>query len=93
MSKAKAKEIAANCRQAITTSYRGPTDRTGSRVVARCDAKRIVVAWDHSLDIGENHAAAAIALMERLGWSGRNDLVMGGTRNGFVFVQIPRSGK
>lgn len=47
----------ASTRQAITTSYRGPTD------------------------------------MDQLGWSERNDLVMGGTREGYVFVQVPKGSK
>lgn len=86
----RAKALAAGSRQAITTSYRGPTDSNGSRVIARCEAKRISVPWDHALDIGANHAAAALQLMDQLGWSERNELVMGGTKDGYVFVQIPR---
>lgn len=86
-----AKDMAAESRQAITTSYRGPTDSRGSRVIARCEAKRISVPWDYALDPSANHAAAALQLMEQLGWSERNDLVMGGTRDGYVFVQVPKS--
>jgi hypothetical protein len=56
--------------QAIATKWLGPTDTQGSRVVARCQAKRIVVGWDHALDVGPNHAAAAQALFARLGWRG-----------------------
>ncbi len=84
--------LAAGPRQAITTTYRGPTDSKGSRVIARCEAKRISVHWDHALDAGANHAAAALQLMDQLGWSERNDLVMGGTRDGYVFVQVPKRG-
>ena len=47
--------------------------------------------WDHALDIGENHAAAALELMRVLGWDERNELAMGGTRDGYVFVQIPKT--
>lgn len=36
------------------------------------------------------YAAAALQLMDQLGWSERNNLAMGGTRDGFVFVQVPR---
>jgi len=84
-------DLASGSRQAITTSYRGPTDTHGSRVIARCEAKRITVPWDHALDAAKNHASAALLLHQQLGWSERNDLVMGGTRDGFVFVQIPKS--
>jgi hypothetical protein len=79
------------CRQAITTSYRGPTDSNGSRVIARCEAKRISVPWDHALSPSQNHATAALQLMDQLGWAERNDLVMGGTGDGYVFVQVPKS--
>ena len=86
----KAKVLAASCRQAITTTYRGPTDYKGSRVIARCEAKRVSVPWDDALDQAQNHAAAALQLMDQLGWSERNDLVMGGTGAGYVFVQVPK---
>lgn len=90
----RAKALAAGYRQAITTSYRGPDDSRGSskgpRIIARCEAKRISVPWKYDLDASVNHAAAALQLMEQLGWSERDDLVMGGTRDGFVFVQVPK---
>jgi hypothetical protein len=83
-------DLVLSCRQAITTQYRGPTDHRGSRVIASCEAKRIVVPWDHALDIAANHAAAALQLMDRLGWSEHNALVMGGTGDGYVFVQVAK---
>lgn len=83
----------AGSRQAITTSFRGPTDTKDARIIARCEAKRISVPWDDNLDTGANHAAAALQLMDQLGWSERNDLVMGGTREGYVFVQVPKRSK
>lgn len=86
----RAKALASTTRQAIETYYRGPTDHNGYRVVARCAAKRITVQWDDALNPVENHAAAALQLMDQLGWSEHNDLVMGGTHEGYVFVQIPK---
>ena len=77
-------------RQAITTKYSGPTNSSGARVIAKCEARKIIVPWDHALDAGENHAAAALELMGKLGWSSSNDLVMGGTGDGYVFVQVPK---
>jgi hypothetical protein len=38
-------------RQAITTKFIGPTNHRGSRISVRCQAKRIVVGWDHALDM------------------------------------------
>lgn len=87
----RAKAMAASSRQAIVTSERGPTNKSlDKRVIARCDAKRITVVWDDRLDKGANHAAAALQLMDQLGWSEKNDLVMGDTRDGYVFVQVPK---
>lgn len=87
----RAKALAATSRQAIVTSER--TTNGNYRVIARCEAKRISVPWDDNLDIRSNHAAAAQQLMDQLGWSERNDLVMGGTRDGYVFVQVPKRSK
>jgi hypothetical protein len=89
----RAKALALSSRPAIVTTFRGPADSRGSCVIARCEAKRISVPWDHAMDVGANHAAAALQLMDQLGWSERNDLVMGGTRDGYVFVQVPKGGK
>jgi len=89
----RAKALAAGYRQAITTSFRGPSDKRGSRIVAKCEALRISVGCDDALDIPSNHAAAALQLMARLGWDERNDLVMGGTSAGYVFVQVDKVDK
>jgi hypothetical protein len=55
-------------RQAIQTRYHGPGNVRGARVSARCDAGSVMVGWDHALNASENHAAAAAALMAKLGW-------------------------
>lgn len=57
-------------RQAITTKYAGPTDHHDSRVIAKCQAKRIIVPWDRALDVAANHERAALMLVAQLGWSG-----------------------
>lgn len=82
----RARSMASSSRQAITTSYRP----VGPKIIARCESKRITVQWEDSLDVAGNHAAAALQLMDQLGWSERNELAMGGTRDGFVFVQVPK---
>lgn len=56
--------------QAIRTQYRGPTDRTGSRIIASADAGRVTVPYDHALDSEGNHNAACDALRHKLGWCG-----------------------
>lgn len=54
--------------QAIQTKYRGPTNVRGARIKATAQAGSITVPYDYALGIDENHAAAARALAETLGW-------------------------
>ncbi|MHB1952106.1 MAG: hypothetical protein ACYCOU_00035 [Sulfobacillus sp.] len=70
--------------QAITTKYIGPTNARGSRIRAFCESGSITIAWNHVLDREANYRAAAIALCERLGWTG--DLIAGSTKTGYIFV-------
>jgi hypothetical protein len=73
-------------RQAIVTTYHGPTNTRGSRVKAKADAGSIWWNWDHALGIERNHRMAALNLAEKLGWSGH--WVGGGLPgSGYVFVQ------
>lgn len=48
-----------------TTRYAGPTDTRGGRVIAKhmTTGKRAVVAWDHALDVYDNHARAAVVIL------------------------------
>ena len=78
-----------HCRQSITTRYAGPSDSRGSRVIAKCDAGRITVPWDHALNAPDNHAAAALQLHHKLGWHLHNRLAMGAAKDHCVFVQVP----
>jgi len=55
--------------QAIVTTYKGPTDRSGSRIIARADAGRVVFPYDYSLNIDGNHNAAREKLCVKLGWT------------------------
>jgi len=60
---------------AITTTFRGPTDTRGSRIIATAHdgatTRRVTVAWDHSLSATANHHAAAVAwvVAHRPAWS------------------------
>lgn len=72
-------------RQAIITKYLEPTNTRGGRVKARCEAGSLTVSWDHTLSTQDNHAAAARALCEKLGWAAK-DFIGGGLKNAYVFV-------
>lgn len=80
--------------QAITTKYHGPSDSRGSRITARCQARRMTVAWDHSLDLEANHAAAAERLARIMGWAGQwvGGALPDGTGNAFVCVERAHEG-
>lgn len=74
--------------QAITTTFHGPTNSRGSRLIAKCDAGRKTYPWDHSLGVEENHRAAARALADHLDWKPEHygDLISGSTDKGYVHV-------
>ncbi|WP_059491413.1 hypothetical protein [Burkholderia ubonensis] len=55
--------------QAIVTKYLGPTDTRGARIKASCDAGSVAIPFDHALGQEERHAAAAMALARKLGWT------------------------
>jgi hypothetical protein len=55
--------------QAIETKYLPVTNTRPSRIKASCDASSIIVAWDYSLDIEENHINAASKLCKKLEWN------------------------
>ena len=70
---------------AILTKFIGPTNYRGSRVKAYTpDGHRIIVPWDHSQNVEENHDAAALALCRKMEWCGK--LVRGGTDVGYAYA-------
>jgi hypothetical protein len=74
---------------AIQTKYLCPTNYRGARVKAwREGGPSKVYAWDHALDIVENHASAARQFAEHMKWAG--DWVGGSTDCGWAFVCVSR---
>ena len=58
-------------RQAIVTKYLGPTNTKGSRIVASCQAKRLVFNhWNFAEGHEVNHELAARALAVDMDWAG-----------------------
>jgi len=72
--------------QAIQTKFLSPTNHRGARISAKCDAGKIVVQWDYSMNPDRNHAHAAKVLVTKLGWDGQ--WVSGGLPDGSV-VHVP----
>lgn len=86
-------QITGPVRQSIETRFLGPTDHRDPRVKATASGgMSITVVWDDSLDERENHAVAAIQLARKLGWcqpvSFADQYAMGGTKDGYVFVDV-----
>lgn len=55
--------------QAILAKYHGPTNVKGSRISATCQGGRVVVSFDSALNFAQNYAAAAEALVRKMGWT------------------------
>ena len=55
--------------QAIQTKYIGATNTKHSRIKAACEAGVITVSYDHSLNECDNHKAACVALLNKMGWT------------------------
>ena len=51
--------------QAITTKYLPCTNVRGAHIKATAQAGSVTLSWDHSLDAGDNHKAAAMALVDK----------------------------
>lgn len=74
--------------QSIITKFHGPTNHNGSRVTARCQARRITIPWDHALNPPENHAKACEALVDLMEWGG--DWVGGALPDGTGYAWVVR---
>lgn len=54
--------------QAIVTKYINPTNTKGARIKATCDAGSITIPFEYAGTEEQTHAAAAMALVRKLGW-------------------------
>jgi hypothetical protein len=78
-------------RQAITTTYHGPTTYKGARVSATSESGiRVYIPYDYEGDTYQVHEKAVRALCAKLGWKGR--FVAGGTKRGYVWVNAAECG-
>ena len=80
-------EIRQTYRVSLRANYSAP-DGGGRITVSRADGgrdpMRLVVSWDHSLNIGENYAQAFGQYVDRQNWGG--SWVIGSTTHGYVAV-------
>jgi hypothetical protein len=72
-------------RFALTTKTQAPTDTKGTRIKASSPAGSTIIAYDYALSAGNNHAAAAKALADKLEWDGE---MVGGSIGDGVMVWV-----
>lgn len=79
--------------RAIRTRYIGPTNTKPGRIVADAGdaASRVTVEYDDSLNVTDNHATAAEAVRDKMGWRGGHftGLVGGELGDMYVWVFLP----
>ena len=51
---------------AIETTYHGPTNARGARIVAKYGKTSRTVSYDHALSIARNHLNAALAVLKSI---------------------------
>jgi len=58
--------------QTIVTTFYGPSNHHGAKVVAQSASGRHIVslAWEYGVSMEQNHTMAAMALAEKAGWNG-----------------------
>ena len=59
--------------QTIKTKYFDQSTVKGSRIIASCEAGRIIVPYNYAVNILENHREACEALRNKLGWTVENN--------------------
>ena len=74
--------------QYIGTKYLPATDTKGGRIKAKASSApySITIPYDHSLDVEQAHAKAAMQLAAKLDW--RGEYAAGGNDTGYVFAFI-----
>ncbi|NBW18449.1 MAG: hypothetical protein EBR82_61800 [Caulobacteraceae bacterium] len=73
--------------QTIVTTYRGPTNTRGPRIIARAEAGSLTMPYRHELNSEGNHAEAARLLAERNGW--RHQFAGGDLPGGGRWAWVP----
>jgi hypothetical protein len=76
--------------KAIFTKFHGPSNVKGSRISATDeDGNRVMVSSDHALSQDGRHDKAALALCQKMRWTGV--LIRGGLKGGNVYVFLDDS--
>ena len=71
--------------KAIKTTFKGPTNTKGSRIIATDgDRNKIIIPYPHELNTEDAHRLAATRLCAKMNWSG--ELITGWLKNEAVHV-------
>lgn len=76
--------------RAIRTRFVGPTNSRGSRVIADAGDRQstVTVSWDHALNSEQNHAAAALAVVNKMGWNTEYHTPITGGQHGNAYYWV-----
>lgn len=74
--------------QAIETKFIRATDITGERIKATAFGGSVTVPYAHELSVQDAHKAAALTLIDKMGWQGT--FAQGGNAkgDGYYFVNV-----
>jgi hypothetical protein len=73
--------------KAILTTYKGPTNTRGSRIIASdSDGNKVTISYPYDKTNEAAHRQAAEALCSKMQWAGK--LAGGSLKNGYVWVFI-----
>ena len=73
----------------IYTTYKGPTNTKGSRIIAKSsNGFKVTVPYDYSLNSQDRHAKAANELIAKFGWEG--EWVGAEGEKGYVFICLKK---
>ena len=78
----------------IRTQWKGPTNHSPSRIIAKWKGASRTVAWEYGISVLENHRRAVMSLLERdilpsnpVGIEGLSLIVADGLdKDGFTFI-------
>ena len=74
--------------KAISTKYLPATNFKGSRIKAYDeDGNHVIISYPRGYNTEDAHKCAALALCKKMGWD--NNIIGGGTKEGYAWVFIP----
>lgn len=77
-------------KQTIITKYLGPSNVKGSRCIAKTTSgKRLIIEWDDTLNLEQNHYEAMKRLATILNWDSYPKAIGGTLKDGSIVWVFP----